>query len=109
MFDYMAYHSLKQVPGGWTWKFDPSVFNRETDIQQQLLKQGQRIANAPGVTGLVYGQRSALFDDDSAEYVRECGGTHFPIISITDAAHHLMLDQPIAFATALKTLLARQS
>ena len=28
LFDYMAYHSLKEVEGGWTWKFHPSVFER---------------------------------------------------------------------------------
>jgi pimeloyl-ACP methyl ester carboxylesterase len=46
-----------------------------------------------------------LFDADSADYVRECGGGHIPMIAIPDARHHLMLDQPIAFASALKTIL----
>jgi pimeloyl-ACP methyl ester carboxylesterase len=107
LFDYMAFHSLKQVEDGWTWKFDPSVFNREIDHRQQLMAQGQRIVDAPGRKALVYGQNSVLFDDDSADYVRECGGVHIPIIGIPGAAHHLMLDQPIAFACVLKALLAQ--
>ena len=106
LFDYMAYHSLKQVEGRWSWKFDPSVFERTVDPHERLLGQGKRIADAPGSVIIVYGEESALFDDDSAEYVRECGGDHIPMIGIPDARHHLMLDQPIAFACVLKTILA---
>ena len=71
-----------------------------------MLAQAKRIANATGRIVIVYGQESALFDADSAEYVRECGGGHIPMIGIPDARHHLMLDQPIAFASVLKALLA---
>ncbi len=106
LFDYMAYHSLKQVEGGWTWKFHPSVFKVTPDLQKRLAEQTRRIANAAGRIVIVYGEESALFDADSAEYVRECGGGHIPMISIPDARHHLMLDQPIAFACVLKTILA---
>ena len=105
LFDYMAYHSLKEVEGGWSWKFDPSVFERSADMQKRLLAQAKRIADAPGAIVIVYGEQSALFDDDSANYVRECGGGHIPMIGIAEARHHLMLDQPIAFASVLKTIL----
>ncbi len=105
LFDYMAYHSLKEVEGGWSWKFHPSVFGRSTDVHERLLAQGKRIANAPGPLVIVYGEQSALFDADSADYVRECGGGHIPMIAIPDARHHLMLDQPIAFASALRAIL----
>ena len=60
----------------------------------------------PGSVVIVYGEQSKLFDADSAEYFRECGGEHIPIIGIPDARHHLMLDQPLAFATVLRTILA---
>lgn len=105
LFDYMAYHSLKQVEGGWTWKFHPSVFERTPDLHERMLAQARRIAGAPGRVVIVYGEESELFDADSAEYVREAGGGHIPMISIPDARHHLMLDQPMAFACVLKTIL----
>ena len=105
LFDYMAYHSLKEVEGGWSWKFHPSVFEPSTDAYQRLLVQGERIANVPGSVVIVYGEQSKLFDDDSAAYIRESGGEHIPMIGIPDAKHHLMLDQPIAFASVLKTIL----
>jgi pimeloyl-ACP methyl ester carboxylesterase len=105
LFDYMAYHSLKEVKGGWSWKFHPSVFERITDAHERFLEQAKRIANAPGPIVIVYGEQSALFDDDSADYVRESGGGHIPMIAIPDARHHLMLDQPVAFASVLKAIL----
>lgn len=105
LFDYMAFHSLKQVEGGWSWKFHPSVFERTPDLHERMLAQARRIAEAPGRVVIVYGEESELFDADSADYVREAGGAHIPMISIPDARHHLMLDQPMAFACVLKTIL----
>jgi pimeloyl-ACP methyl ester carboxylesterase len=106
LFDYMAYHSLKQVESGWTWKFHPSVFQLQGDVHAHMLSQAKRIASASGHIVIVYGEESELFDADSAEYIRECGGGHIPMIGIPDARHHLMLDQPVAFACVLKTILA---
>lgn len=106
LFDYMAFHSLQEVEGGWTWKFHPSVFQRVTDISARMKAQARRIADAPGRITIVYGEQSELFDADSADYIRESGGGHIPMIGIADARHHLMLDQPIAFASVLKAILA---
>ncbi len=106
LLDYMAYHSLKEVEGGWTWKFSPSVYNVGPDGMEKWAKTGQSLVSAPGKKAVVYGAQSLLFNQDSANYVRELGGTNFPIIEIPNARHHLMLDQPIAFASVLKTILA---
>lgn len=109
LFDYMAYHSLKQVDGGWTWKFDTSVFDSDFGVTERMLRQGQTIAETPGRKAIVYGQDSLLFDDDSADYVRECGAEDIPIVGIPGARHHLMLDEPIAFVSVLRTILAQWS
>jgi len=106
LFDYMAFHSLKAVEGGWTWKFDPGIFASGPDDREKLLQQGFRIARAPGRKAIVYGQDSLLFDADSSDYVRECGGGEIPMIGLPGAGHHLMLDEPIAFACVLNTILA---
>lgn len=107
LFDYMAYHSLKRVDGGWTWKFDTSVFESDFGLTERMLQQGETIASAPGRKAIVYGQDSLLFDDDSADYLRECGATDMPIIGIPGARHHLMLDEPIAFVSVLRAVLAQ--
>lgn len=107
LFEYMAYHSLKEVEGGWTWKFHHSVFQSDFGQRERMFRQGQTIADAPGRKAIVYGQDSVLFDDDSANYVRECGATDVPMIGIPGARHHLMLDEPIAFVSVLRTILAQ--
>jgi pimeloyl-ACP methyl ester carboxylesterase len=106
LFDYMAYHFLKEVEGGWSWKCHPSVFEPTANLRERLLAQAKRIADTPGRVVIVYGEESALFDADSAEYIREAGGVHIPMIGIPDARHHLMLDQPIAFTSVLKAILS---
>jgi pimeloyl-ACP methyl ester carboxylesterase len=107
LFDYMAYHSLKQVEGGWSWKFDTSVFQSDFGREERMFRQGEIIAETPGRKAIVYGQDSVLFDEDSAAYVHECGAEDTPIIGIPGARHHLMLDEPIAFVSVLRTILAQ--
>ncbi|ASK89398.1 alpha/beta fold hydrolase [Sphingorhabdus sp. SMR4y] len=107
LFDYMAYHSLRPAgDGGWSWKFDPMVFYRHDADQTKWLQTGQRIVDLPHRLAIVYGENSELFDNDSAAYLRELGGDHIPIIAIPEAEHHLMLDQPLALVTALRSILA---
>ena len=105
--EYMAYHSLKQVDDGWTWKFDTSVFDSDFGVTDRIVYQAEAIVAAPGRKAVVYGQDSKLFDDDSADYLREKGAVDMPIIGIPSARHHLMLDEPIAFASVLRSLVAQ--
>ena len=109
LMEYMAYHSLKEVDGGWTWKFDTSVFQSDFGARERMLRQGETIASTAGRKAIVYGDDSLLFDEDSANYIRECGATDLPIIGIPGARHHLMLDEPIAFVSVLRTILAQWS
>ena len=104
LMDYMAYHSLRRSGDEWTWKFDPEVF-RQDNAGQDWQQIGQRLVETPGRKAIVYGEQSLLFTPDSANYVRELGGTDIPIIAVPQAHHHLMLDQPLAFTTALRTVL----
>lgn len=67
---------------------------------------GERLVTAPGRKAIVHGGNSQLFNRDSAEYVHELGGGDIPIIAVPQARHHLMLDQPLAFVTALQSVLA---
>ena len=105
LLEYMAYHSMRQVEGGWTWKFDPMVFHRSENDQAQWMHTPQRIADLRHRLAIVYGEESKLFDADSAAYIGELGGSHIPMIAVPNAKHHLMLDQPLAFVTALRSVL----
>ncbi len=100
IIDYIARHSLKQVEAGWTWKFDPSIFRRVTPraAHEILPTVGCRLALLRAEFGLV--------TPDIGEYMYELLDRNAPVIEIPQAHHHLMLDQPLAFVTALRALLA---
>ena len=104
LMDYMAFHSLRRNGDEWTWKFDPEVF-RQDNAGQEWQQIGQRLVGTPGLKAIVYGEQSLLFTPDSANYVRELGGTDIPIVAIPQARHHLMLDQPMALVAALRAVL----
>ncbi len=110
LLDYMAYHSLRRIDEGethgWAWKFDPMVFHRNADVQESWMDLPQRIVDLPHRLAMIYGENSQLFDGDSADYIRELGGSHIPMIAVPEAEHHLMLDQPLALVTALRSVLA---
>ena len=109
LFDYMAYHSLKQVEDGWSWKFDPSVFRRGPGMGRRWSEIGKYVAEAPIRKAIVYGRDSMLFPPDSVNYMNElCDAVELPripMIGIPEARHHLMLDQPIAFASTIDSIL----
>lgn len=71
---------------------------------------GESVAQAPGRKAIVYGEDSLLFNEDSIAYLNELAHHYeqpqIPIVAIPNARHHLMLDQPIAFATALRSVLS---
>ncbi|MEO0367229.1 MAG: alpha/beta hydrolase [Pseudomonadota bacterium] len=110
LFDYMAYHSLRQVDGGWQWKFDPRLFDVSGQPKNGWESIGEDFVAAPGRKAIIYGAKSMLFTDDSVNYIGELVSKQkaqpIPIVAIPYARHHLMLDQPVAFITALKSMLS---
>tara|TARA_R110000787_G_scaffold43073_3_gene105631 strand:- start:1034 stop:2014 length:981 start_codon:yes stop_codon:yes gene_type:complete len=100
--DYIARWSLKKEDDGYTWKFDPSIWTHfePSDAPGDMLKAAKcRIA-------IIRGEESDLMPDDVGDYMRKLLGHQVPFISIPHARHHVMLDQPLAFVSALRTLLA---
>ena len=87
------------------WKFSTEVFRR-SNKPDEWLTVGERLVKAPGRKAIVHGGNSQLFTKDSANYIRELGGGNIPIVAVPEARHHLMLDQPLAFATALRSVLS---
>ncbi|MDZ4761896.1 MAG: alpha/beta hydrolase [Alphaproteobacteria bacterium] len=107
ILDYIARWSLRETPlpdggaQGWSWKFDPSIWRHFTVSRppQELLRETRcRIA-------LFKGDRSVIWDDDVGDYMRGLLNRQVPLIAIPEAGHHVMLDQPLAFVAALRTLL----
>jgi pimeloyl-ACP methyl ester carboxylesterase len=99
--DYIARHSLMPVDGGWTWKFDGAAMGtRRFGEPFREYLQAARCRAA-----LLFGENSALVSRHTASYMSSLMGPEAPIVEIPEAQHHVMLDQPLAFVAALRTLL----
>jgi pimeloyl-ACP methyl ester carboxylesterase len=96
--DHVAQTSVRPVDGGWTWKFDPRLFERHDFSQVLTGRLDCRVALFRAEHGIVSAQTSAVMYDKL--------GRVAPLIEIPAAGHHVMLDQPIAFITAIRTLLS---
>ncbi len=101
VLDYIAEHSLREVPGGVSWKFDPTVFAKaSTDLMSDYLVSTRcRIA-------LMRGELSLVVPPETGEYMYELLDRNAPLVEIPQAHHHLIIDQPLAFIAALRALLS---
>jgi pimeloyl-ACP methyl ester carboxylesterase len=100
VMEHVARHSLHETPDGWTWKFDPRLFGHT------LVNMNDQLANVKCRVALLRGELSVVVPDDTASYMYELMGRVSPVISIPEAHHHLILDQPLSFVAALRALLA---
>ncbi len=103
--DSIARGSLIEVSGeqgsGWTWAFDPYLFSRfETPNNPRLLVE-------PACPiGFIWGEDSMLLPPERVAYIRSQLPAGSPMVGIPDAHHHVMVDQPLAFVTALRGMLS---
>ena len=95
--DHVAATSVRQVDGGWTWKWDPRVFVLEPP-RAPLTRLDCRVALFRAEHGIMSAEMSEIMYDRL--------GRVAPLIEIPAAGHHIMLDQPIALVAALRTLLS---
>jgi pimeloyl-ACP methyl ester carboxylesterase len=96
--EHVAATSIHAVPGGWSWKFDPRIFARHQLVPALLTRLDCRVALFRAEHGMVSPQMGDLMYDRL--------GRIAPVIEIPAAAHHVLLDQPIALVTAIRTLLS---
>lgn len=102
--DLIARRGLKPTTGpdgrtGWIWRFDPFLF-RHFAFGRPL--QELRAAQCP-VT-LVRGGRSRLLTAEMLALALERAPAGTGSLEVPDADHHVMVDQPLAFAELLGTL-----
>ncbi len=98
--EFIASHSVHETEAGWTWKFDPRLF------EGNLIALRDQLSNIRSRVALFTGEFSVVVPPDVAEYMYGLMGEVSPVIEIPQAHHHLTLDQPLAFVAALRTLLA---
>lgn len=106
LLDYIARNGLKKTKDtetgeeGWCWKFDPS-HGRNFDIHFD--RDLFLAARCP--LAFIYGQKSQFVTGEGFDHIRKQAKGRSPFIMIPEGHHHLMMDQPLAFITALRSLL----
>ena len=98
VLEHIAAHSIREVPGGWSWKFDPGIFAGIGLTPGELGRVACRVALFRAQYGLV--------PADMGEMVVDRMGRVAPLVEIPGAAHHVMIDQPLALVTGLRAMLA---
>jgi pimeloyl-ACP methyl ester carboxylesterase len=96
--EHIAATSIREVEGGWSWKFDPHIFGRDRSTLALLTRFDCRV-------GLFYAEHG-IVSPKTSELMYDRLGQRAPVIEIPAAAHHVMMDQPIALVTGIRTLLA---
>jgi pimeloyl-ACP methyl ester carboxylesterase len=98
VLEHVASTSIRAVQGGWSWKFDPAVFTRSRATLTLLRQLDCRVA--------LFFAEHGIVPPDTTELMYDKLGQRAPVIEIPAAGHHVMLDQPIALITAIRTLLS---
>ena len=109
LLEHVARHSLREVEGGWTWKFDPKLFS-EASGPSPTRDFTPDFAGARCRVALIRGAWSEIADERTRAYMidllaRSPGpGSGVPFVEVPEARHHLMFDRPLALFTALQSL-----
>ncbi len=101
LVDWVARHSLKDVEGGITWKFDPGIWR-----QFSIGDTAARLRQARCRMAVFRGEHSVLMPPEIGDYMFSLLGHAAPVVEIPQAQHHVLLDQPLALVAALRALLA---
>ena len=103
--DFIARRSLTMVETdgkpGWRWCFDPGHWAPHRQNAIMDLPQRSEISYT-----VVIGEQSALYTPQDRAYIRAVCGDDVPLISIPEAAHHVMVDQPLALVSVLRSIFA---
>ena len=88
-------------PGRWSWSLDPNGFGSTKHLE---IAEMVREAHCP--MAVIYGERSALMDEEALTHLHEIMPTGTPFVAIPDSGHHIMVDQPLALVAAMRALLS---
>jgi pimeloyl-ACP methyl ester carboxylesterase len=100
---HVARRSLRQVVGGWSWKFDHNLFNAFSgSIRAVALPYLPQVRCRFALLRAEHG----LVTPDIGDSMYEMLGRRAPVVELPASGHHPMLDEPLVLATAIRTLLA---
>ena len=97
VIDHIARASLREVEGGWTWKFDPALF----DHLEMGVGQRDKFAQLTCRAALVLGEHSSDDGAQDAAYMAKLTDDVLPMLTIPETFHHMMFDEPLALTAAI--------
>lgn len=100
---YLAGHSLREVEGGWTWKFDPGMYSNLKLAGD--LSEAEKLQDLKCPAAFIMAEQSLDYPPAAAAYTEEVTRGVLPHFRIPETHHHLMLDEPVALAMAIKGIL----
>jgi pimeloyl-ACP methyl ester carboxylesterase len=95
----LARRSVAPLDGGWSWKFDPAIFDRLASSVEET-----QLARVRCPVVLVHGERSDVTEPGMADALAAALGRYVPLLTIPGAHHHVSLDAPEALAALLAWL-----
>jgi pimeloyl-ACP methyl ester carboxylesterase len=105
VLDYVGGHSIKQVEGGWTWKFDENFNPQRRSADEEAALTVQALSQLDLPVTFIYGDQSVVVSRAHAQaIVSRVRNSHGPI-AIPQSHHHVMLDQPLSLVSALRAAL----
>jgi pimeloyl-ACP methyl ester carboxylesterase len=97
--DHIARCALVERDGKWHWRFDP----RRVNVNPEREDDSIDAVRCP--LAYFYGEHSALITPGVLASSLPLFPAGTPVVEIPDAAHHIMIDQPLALVASLRTLL----
>lgn len=97
--DYIARRALIERDGKWSWHFDPRR------VTASIRDPHEVVSAVCCPMAYFYGEHSALVTVEEVERSRKLFPQGTPVVCIPNAAHHVLIDQPLALVSSLRTLL----
>lgn len=92
----IAATSVRAVPGGWGWKFDPRFIDTTDELPTTTDGVRCRMVLIAGEHGILPAEARQALDES----------TDVTVLEIPQAGHAIMLDQPLVLLAALRGVLA---
>jgi len=104
LLDFIGRRSLQRHSDGrWHWCFDPNGDEKQEGAHAGTLRG--TIGHVRCRLALLWGEHSVLLTPEVVALNREVTPVGTRFVELPEAHHHLMLDQPIAFVTAIRALM----
>lgn len=101
LIDHISRHSARREGDGWTWKFDPAFDPQLTDDPDRLVPPSSLSID------YIFGEESGVVDRALANLIVSLFPHGAGPIVIPHCNHHVLLEQPLALVSVIRSLLAR--